>query len=84
MGLFVGAYNFAIAQVEITSLLNAFSAFEFQYDSAIAFCTCAKSEKLCLSLDWTKLNYPESLLLEKTLDLHGIQVLFLPVCHSSQ
>ena len=65
-----------IVQVEITSLLNAFSAFKFQYDSASAFCTCAKNGMLCLSLDWIKLNYPESLLLEKTLDLHGIQVLF--------
>ena len=80
----MGVYNSAIAQVKIASLLNAFSAFEFQFDSTIAFCTYAKSGKLCLSLDWTKLNCPESLLLEKTLDLHGIQVLFLPVCHSSQ
>ena len=73
---FAGVYNSVIAQVEITSLLNVFSAFEFQYDSANAFCTCAKNGMLCLSLDWIKLNCPESLLLEKTLDLLRIQVLF--------
>ena len=65
-----------IIREEITSLLDSFGALSFQYDSTNAFCTYAKNGMLCLSLDWIKLNCQGSLLLEKTLDLHEMQVLF--------